>query len=170
MARIHLNCEKTHAPLFWRQGPLHTCTQLSEEFKRPVKIQSKICLQVVRLSGVKWNSNPSIHQALAIEGLKKLRSKTTFELFLIREANLLNSMWPGTELIKWVHVCWGPALSFFYCSFILIYRNCLQGSCQYLFINKISGNNVPDRQFQKIKEANMFPFLMKFGEFWWNLQ
>ena len=34
----------------------------------------------------------------------------------IREAILLDSMWPGTDPVKRVHACWGPALSFFYCT------------------------------------------------------
>ena len=38
-------------------------------------------------------------------------------------------------LIKRVHVCWGPALSFFYCadfSYSVIYRNSLEGLCHIL--------------------------------------
>ena len=31
----------------------------------------------------------------------------------IMEAILLDSMWPGTDPVKRVHACWGPALSFF---------------------------------------------------------
>ena len=34
----------------------------------------------------------------------------------IMEAVLLDSMWPGTDPVKRVHACWGPALSFFYCT------------------------------------------------------
>ena len=37
-------------------------------------------------------------------------------------------------LIKWVHVCWGPALSFFYCMDLWYFeymRNSLDGFCQH---------------------------------------
>ena len=46
-------------PFFQRYGHLHIPTQLSEDFKTPIKISSNIILQVAEIMIAKWKSNPA---------------------------------------------------------------------------------------------------------------
>ena len=107
--------------------------------QRILKHQSKlsnIILQEYRDSGCELEFKSSILQALYLEKSKVESTKWfKFEDFSkIMEAILLDSMWPGTDPVKWVHVCWGPALSFFYCTDLCYFeymRNSLDGFCQH---------------------------------------
>ena len=79
---------------------------------------SNIILQEYGDSGCKLEFKSSILQALYLENFKQSQiDQMVLEDFSkIMEAILLDSMWPGTDPVKRVHVCWGPALSFFYCT------------------------------------------------------
>jgi len=59
-----------------------------------------------------FGSHPSFRQTILEEF--RGRKQRYFLALYISEANLPDYMWPGSERVKRVHVCWGPAFSFFY--------------------------------------------------------
>ena len=122
----------THTPPFSDGTGTTVCVR---GVNRELKHQSKIC-KFKNSSSWKKVGNKRIQSQLrqTIFGGSYRGQKARYFLSLyISEANLPDYMWPGSEQVKRVHVCWGLALSFLYYAWIfsyLTFRNSLEYSCQ----------------------------------------
>ena len=90
--------------------------------QRILKHQSKIISNISLQVGVLWKSNLASNK-LCSWRIKESIGKWTLKLFSIMEATSSTACDQG--LIKRVHVCWGAALSFFYCAdlcYLVIYK------------------------------------------------
>ena len=132
MATICFDWIKTHAPFFRRHGHPRTPHNVSEVFKLPIKSLAILFFKDTEILGVNWKSNPASSRPCTW-GIEKLKSRKVLRDFS-KIMGATSSTACDQGLIKRVHVCWGPALRFFYCadSVILIYRNSLEGLCHIL--------------------------------------
>ena len=103
-------------PFFRRCGHLRTPTQVSEDFKHQSKIEQYYSSRIRRFwvrTGIQIQHPPG---SVLGEKQSRIDQMVLEDFSKIIEAILLDSMWPGTDPVKRVHLCWGPALSFFYCT------------------------------------------------------
>ena len=101
-------------------------TEHTRRCRRILKHQSyclsNIILQVTDLKSSNWKSNPASSQPCTRRKEKFSELKVLWNFSTIIEA--ASSTACDQELIKRVHVCWGPALSFFYCTdFLILLQN-----------------------------------------------
>ena len=93
-------------------------TEHTRKCRRILKHQSycpsNIILQVTDLKSSNWKSNPASSQPCTRRKEKLSELKVLWNFSTIIEAASSTACDQG--LIKRVHVCWGPALSFFYCA------------------------------------------------------
>ena len=139
MAKNKFWLEQDTRPLF-SEG-----TGIPEHIRRcrRIKKHQSICLAIFffnlhdeRMRTGKSDPAPSRKSVL---GDRKSLSEQKVLWYFSRIIEATSSTACDQGLIKRGHVCWGPALSFFYCADFVyfIHRNSLEGSCQYLFTNRL---------------------------------
>ena len=132
--RTNSDWNKTHAPFFPKARASPNTYAGVGGFEKHQSICLAILFFKLRDERVRTGKSDPAPSRKSVLGDRKSLSEQKVLWYFSRIMEATSSTACDQGLIKRVHVCWGPALSFFYCadSVIWIYRNSLEGLCHIL--------------------------------------